>query len=140
MGESPKSRTFADAKTFIRMILTLSLGTNFEQEDHMDRAVEALDEFFQGTIIFSPSMWTEPVGLPGSDMFLNRLGRVDTDLDLVPLVRELKRIETACGRSPERKARGRIDMDIDVLEYGSRRYHDADWIRPYVARLLKELP
>ncbi len=139
-GRKPEKQYICRRKTFTPMKLTLALGTNFEQEDHMDRAVEALEEFFQGDIIFSPSMWTEPVGLPGSDMFLNRLARADTSLDLVPLVRGLKRIEAACGRTPGRKACGRIDMDIDVLAYGPRRYHDDDWSRPYVARLLKELP
>ena len=55
------------------------------------------------------------------------------------LNRRLKQIETDFGRTPEKRQRGIVPIDLDILQYGDQRHHERDWQRPYVADLLGQL-
>lgn len=88
---------------------------------------------------FSQAISTPPIGLEGSDDFLNCLaiGYTTQAVDKVQGV--LKHIEQQCGRSLGASRQGLIAMDIDLLLYGEERFHEADWERDYIQQLWKEL-
>ena len=46
------------------------MGTNSNQEAHIEQATKWLRSTFNA-VAFSEPMWTEPIGLEGSDKFLN---------------------------------------------------------------------
>lgn len=33
--------------------------------------------------------------------------------------------------------RGKIAMDIDLLKYDNQRFHESDWTRDYIVKLMK---
>lgn len=119
--------------------IIISLGSNAGQEQHMRQARGLLSEAFPG-IVFSPLLWTSPVGMPcGAAMFQNGLAVADTCLGAGEVQEKLKAMERLCGRRPGDKVQGVVVMDIDLLQYGEMRLHERDWQRPYVARLLAML-
>lgn len=119
--------------------IIISLGSNAGQEQHMRQARTLLAEAFPG-IVFSPVLWTSPVGMTAcSAMFQNGLALADTCFGAGEVQGMFKAMERLCGRRPGDKAQGVVVMDIDLLQYGEMRLHENDWQRPYVARLLEML-
>ena len=119
--------------------IIISLGSNAGQEQHMRQARGLLANTFPD-IVFSPLLWTSPVGMPcGTAMFQNGLAVADTGMTADEVQGKFKAMERLCGRCPEDKAQGIVAMDIDLLQYGEMRLHENDWQRPYVARLLAML-
>ena len=117
--------------------LILALGTNHHRHANMQQA-QALLSVLLDDVVFSSSRLTTPIGMHSAD-FLNCLAMGGTLLSLPALQMRLKAIETQCGNTREKRAAHCIEMDIDVLEYGGERLHEADWQRSYVAELLTEL-
>ncbi len=116
--------------------IIISLGSNAGQEQHMRQARGLLTKTFPD-MVFTPVLWTSPVGMPcGAAMFQNGLAVADTDMVVDEVQRVFKEVERLCGRRPEDKAKGIVAMDIDLLLYGEKRLHERDWQRPYMARLM----
>ena len=46
----------------------------------------------------------------------------------------LKQIEMETGRSQDR-----ITIDLDLLQYDGKRYHEKDWQRSYVINILNDI-
>lgn len=91
-------------------------------------------------VVYSPSVWTDPVGMKTNNLFLNCLGVATTRYAYNQLRHAFKRIERRLGDSHGLRTTGCVRMDIDILEYDYQRYHEADWDRPYVKELLAQLP
>ena len=115
--------------------IILALGSNFEQERNMEKAMQCLRSLFPD-IRFSRILWTEPIGMV-SDRFVNALAVAHSELPMEELEARLKDIEKACGRCQEEKERGIIRMDIDLMQYGEEKLHLKDWSRDYVLTLLE---
>lgn len=114
--------------------LILCIGSNHEPQRHVAMVRQLLERHMAG-LVFSPSIWTEPVGVV-SPPYLNCLAYGETTLSYDQLHVLTKQIEQQMGRTPEKKHKGEIPIDIDILQLGGVRYHLTDWTRQYVIQLL----
>lgn len=120
------------------MKIVLALGTNVDQVQNMEKAKAMLCAAF-GDMRFSSAMWTEPIGLEGSDRFLNMVAEGECSMEMEAAQNVLKQIEWRCGRRKDDAKSVEVAMDIDLLLYGDKKCHVADWERDYIQTLLKEL-
>jgi 2-amino-4-hydroxy-6-hydroxymethyldihydropteridine diphosphokinase len=102
----------------------LGLGSNLGNRDAMlDAAVESLDST-TGVRMVARSRWhsTKPVGgPPGQDDYLNGAVLIETTLEPLVLLRQVRQIETQFGRQRQTEVRwGPRTLDIDLLLYDDR--------------------
>ena len=107
------------------MKITIALGSNTEQQQHIKEAIERLKTMFSD-ITFTQPQWTEPVGVV-SDRYLNCLANFTTSLSLQQLVQQLKDIETAMGDKHENHEQGIVLIDLDVIKYGDKEVKKIAW-------------
>lgn len=132
---------FAQQRTKKATIVTkiiISLGSNTFPEQHIEQAICLLRQAF-GELMVTRQLWTEPIGMESSCKFLNMLVMASTAWSMQQVQEELKRIEVLCGRKPEDKAKGIVQVDVDLLLYYDKRCHLGDWQRDYVKILMEEL-
>lgn len=110
-----------------KMKITISLGSNTEQEQHIEEAIERLKTVFSD-ITFTQPQWTEPIGVV-SDKYLNCLANFTTSLSLQQLVQLLKDIETAMGDTHENHKQGIVLIDLDVIKYGDKEVKKIAWLQ-----------
>ena len=110
-----------------KMKTTISLGSNTEQEQHIEEAIERLKTVFSD-ITFTQPQWTDPIGVV-SDRYLNCLANFTTSLSLQQLVQQLKDIETAMGDKHENHEQGIVLIDLDVIKYGDREVKKIAWLQ-----------
>jgi len=118
--------------------IVLAIGSNVHQEAHVAAARALLEATFEN-MTFGTPLWTTPIGLPGSDKFLNIIGVGYTSAGRERTLMALKNIERKCGRRKSLSSNGVIPVDIDLLLFDSERFHEADWQRPYMQQLLGQL-
>lgn len=125
----------------------ISLASNHEQEDNLCKARCQLAQVLSGAV-YTEEIWTVPEGSihrgPESTgatqpTYLNQLVSAETMLGADELVNVLKGVETALGRTAERRSMGIVPVDLDLLLHDNRRYHHRDWQRSYVRRLLPDV-
>lgn len=115
----------------------LSLAANIQHESNMAEARRRLGTLI-GSLDFTDELWTEPVGKTRQPWpYLNQLAKGTTTLGAEELQQQLKQMETDMGRTPEARQMGIVPIDLDLLQYDDRRYHQRDWERDYVVRLMK---
>lgn len=117
--------------------IVIALGSNVNQQSNIDLAIAMLGQALPG-LVMTRRMWTDPIGMD-SDRFLNVLGMAYTELSHDQVERTLKSIESQCGRCRRVGQLDVVQIDIDLLLYAGRRYHENDWARPYVRELVAEL-
>lgn len=117
--------------------VVIALGSNVRQEINIDKAMYLLRSNFE-SVSFSDPMWTEPIGLEGSDKFLNMVAVGRTTYRKERVVEALKHIELRCGRRRGNSNRGNIALDLDLLRYGDEICHPDDWGRDYIKELMKQ--
>lgn len=122
-----------------RKELILALGSNYEQQENIERAQAELRRTIDHDIVFATPMWTRPIGIV-SEKFLNCLAFCHTSLELKQVISTLKDIERTCGRREDERADDMIRIDIDLLKYGSTLMHERDWTRDYVTEMMKMCP
>lgn len=110
-----------------KMKITISLGSNTEQEQHIEEAIERLKTVFSD-ITFTQPQWTEPIGVV-SDRYLNCLANFTTSLSLQQLVQQLKDVETAMGDTHENHKQGIVLIDLDVIKYGDKEVKKIAWLQ-----------
>lgn len=110
-----------------KMKITISLGSNTEQEQHIEEAIERLKTVFSD-ITFTQPQWTEPIGVV-SDRYLNCLANFTTSLSLQQLMQQLKDIETAMGDTHENHKQGIVLIDLDVIKYGDKEVKKIAWLQ-----------
>lgn len=123
--------------TIFKHFVLLAIGSNFQQELNMQKAVELLLKAVS-EIVFSRWVWTEPIGIE-SPPFLNCLAYGQCSDDLLMVTNTFKTIEVLLGSTKEARLRGEVAIDIDLLQWDSQKMRPADWERPYVKMLWKEL-
>ncbi|WP_455069820.1 2-amino-4-hydroxy-6-hydroxymethyldihydropteridine diphosphokinase [Prevotella aurantiaca] len=109
------------------MEITISLGSNTEQEKNLKEAFKRLKTVF-ADITFTQPQWTEPVGVI-SDKYLNCLAHFNTSLPLQILVEQLKEIETVMGDTHENHKKGIVLIDLDVIRYGDEDIKKIVWLQ-----------
>ena len=110
-----------------KMKITISLGSNTEQEQNIEEAIERLKTVFSD-ITFTQPQWTDPIGVV-SDRYLNCLANFTTSLSLQQLVQQLKNIETAMGDTHENHKQGIVLIDLDVIKYGDKEVKKIAWLQ-----------
>ena len=102
-------------------------------------AKEMLKDIFYA-ITFSDTILTEPFGMPeGTPSYVNAVAVGMTFLSIDELRNEIKRIERLIGRNEYDTHRGKIHIDIDIMQYGEDKYKPKDWTREYNIRLLSKI-
>ena len=114
--------------------IILALGSNHEAKVNIELALNLLSKSIK-IIQSTPSYDNESTEFPIS-IFTNKILVCETELTYEILNKELKRIETECGRNNYAKMTGIIPLDIDILLYDNDRYHINDWDKPYIKYLL----
>ena len=122
----------------MRNNVILCLGSNTDCEANLKSAVGLLRGYF-GTIRFSEEAYTEPVGLPGSGLFLNQVAVAGTEASQEEVERALKDMEKRLGRMPDSKQKGQIPIDIDLLFWNGTILKPADWEKEYVQLLFRSV-
>lgn len=116
--------------TFANMNIMLSLGSNTQAEQNIERA-QALLRVFLPDISYGEAIWTEPYPTPlvphPTKKYLNCLAEADTSLQQEQLVCKFKEVERAMGDSHENHQKGRVLIDIDLLSYNGRTIKDKFW-------------
>jgi 2-amino-4-hydroxy-6-hydroxymethyldihydropteridine diphosphokinase len=100
----------------------IALGTNLGEdlERNLRKALEAIGTL-PGTRIVRVSSFlgTEPWGVLDQPRFLNAVAEIRTRLEPLPLLEELKRLESELGRVPTYQWGPRA-IDFDIILYGQR--------------------
>ena len=116
----------------------IAIGTNLNQRDNALSVREYLGGMFGSDIVFTQFMKTEPVD-GGDGYYINALAEIHTNMSYEDLKQWFKDLEQTCGRNQEDSGDGYIPVDIDILQYGDKRFKEEDWRRDYVKALWKEL-
>lgn len=114
------------------------LGSNWDKESNLERAVEALRRYFV-SFRLSGRMYTEPIDCPQTATFLNQVVVGYTSRSCPDLQAAFKQIERSLGRTPESKRDGVIPIDIDLLQWNEEVLKPSDMEREYVAAGLLSL-
>ena len=114
--------------------IILALGSNHEAKVNIELALNLLSKSIK-IIQSTPSYDNESTEFPIS-IFTNKILVCETELSYEKLNKELKHIETECGRNNYAKTTGIIPLDIDILLYDNDMYHINDWDKPYIKYLL----
>ena len=117
----------------------LCLGSNTDCEANLKSAASLLRAYF-GSIRFSEAIYTEPIGLPDSGLFLNQVAVAGTNASLEEVRRAVKAMEKRLGRMPDSKQKGKIPIDIDLLLWNGTILKPADWEKEYVQLLFRSVP
>lgn len=117
----------------------IALGTNVSEKNI--REVQTILRSVFSDLFFSQIIQTEPIGERFQNtMFYNALA-AGTIGDILPseLVNILKTIECECGDNAILRQKGAVTIDVDLLKYDDLIFHEADWNRPYIKELTKEI-
>ncbi len=119
--------------------IIVALGTNIDQKKNALTAEAMMKTIFKDSYV-SKHMWTKPVNMKSSEKFLNFIIFAKTQYGLTQLTKAFKQLEKKCGRTKYDESRGIIKIDIDILQYGDKIFHEEDWNRDYVKELMLEDP
>lgn len=120
-----------------KQTLLIALGTNVNQKQNIQKAMDLLCKTWHD-ILFTKSKWTKPIGMD-TDLFYNCLAYAKVDEDLSHVQQILKNIEKACGNTETDRVLQKIQMDIDILMFGTHKLHEQDWQRSYIQELIQEI-
>lgn len=117
----------------------IAIGSNINQKKNIELAGIYIKKLFDTEKIkFTRSVWTKPIGIK-SDMFLNQLIALHTTCNYETVCNLLKEIERNLHSSSDLKRNGIVIIDMDILKFGSKIYHENDWNRDYIKILLSEI-
>ena len=109
----------------------IALGSNSRQAAHIHWASERLSYLLDDCRL-SRMLWTADIKGSGR-WYMNRLVVGKTELSVDDLQNLLKQIESETRRTHEA-----VTIDLDLMLYDGQRYHEKDWQRPYVTKLIKQ--
>ena len=93
----------------------------------------------QSVACFSEAIYTEPIGLSDSGLFLNQVAVAGTNASLEEVRRAVKAMEKRLGRMSDSKQKGKIPIDIDLLLWNGTILKPADWEKEYVQLLFRSV-
>ncbi len=111
----------------------IAIGSNYRQSAHVAWASQCL-ALLLDNVWLSPMLWSHDIHQVGP-MYLNRLAMGTTTLTPDRLNSVLKDLEAKTGRNGHH-----VTIDLDLMLYDRQRYHERDWPRGYIQRLLPYLP
>lgn len=119
-----------------RETVYIGFGSNQgDRLDYCDRAVTLLGLLPHSQLIAVSSLYeTEPLvderTNPGTELFLNGVVCIETEIAPLGLLEICREIEQALGRDHDRR-QGPRTLDLDILFYGARVVHESDLIIPH---------
>ena len=119
-----------------REAVYIAFGSNQgDRLDYCDRAVTLLSLLPHSQLIAVSSLYeTEPMiddrTNPGTELFLNGVVCLGTEIAPRSLLEICREIEQALGRDHD-KRRGPRTLDLDIVFYGSRVIHESDLTIPH---------
>lgn len=110
----------------------LGLGSNIGERDrHLNRAASEIAKIADTRLVWCSSVYeTDPFGKTDQPKFLNAAAELETQLGPPELMRELRRIESALGRTPGERW-GPREIDIDILLYDGLVHSDESVTVPH---------
>lgn len=118
--------------------IIIALGSNLNQTINIEQAQNYLESAFED-MTFSNPMWTDPIDMPNSAMFMNVVGVGYCHVGEEGVLHALKDLERRCGRIRTSSKLGMIPLDADLLFHDDHFCHEKDWERDYIQELLREL-
>ncbi|MBQ8463587.1 MAG: 2-amino-4-hydroxy-6-hydroxymethyldihydropteridine diphosphokinase [Prevotella sp.] len=115
----------------------ISLASNYEAKKNLFEARARLEQILS-EVTYSDCIRTRGIGTQRLCYYRNQLLFGSTTLTVDELTEHLKSIEQQMGRTPEARQQGIVCIDLDLLKYDTAHYHERDWERPYVRRLLPQ--
>lgn len=114
------------------MKVYLSIGSNLGNRlDNIINAVKKLNSIVQTKVNKVSNIYeTEPVGEKNQPAFLNIAVEIETELNPLELLSEVKKIENELGRTPRERWGPRI-IDIDIILYGNVCINDERMVLPH---------
>ncbi len=109
----------------------IALGSDTHAAAHIQWASQRLSQLLTA-LRLSSTLWTEDIHGTGR-YYMNRLAWGTTNLSADQLQQKLKDIEAETGRT-----KGRVTIDLDLMQYGDQRYHLSDWDRDYIQKLMHQ--
>lgn len=105
----------------VREIATIGLGANLgDPVDQIERAVEAIDSLPLCRVRAVSGLYANPpIGPQDQPDYINAVAEIETALAPEALLRALKGLERAAGRSYTRHWGERM-LDLDILAFGDR--------------------
>ncbi|MDG4867673.1 2-amino-4-hydroxy-6-hydroxymethyldihydropteridine diphosphokinase [Guyparkeria sp. 1SP6A2] len=116
----------------IREIATIGLGANLGNPiDQIERAVEAIDSLPLCRVRAVSGLYANPpIGPQDQPDYVNAVAEIETALSPEALLRALKGLERAAGRSFTRHWGERL-IDLDILAFGDRQMQTAELQIPH---------
>ncbi len=115
----------------------IAAGSNHDASRTLTEALASLPQLLNDMVI-TEVLVNPALGIEAAD-FSNLLITGTTTLDAASLNTQLKAIERRCGDRRELRSCGEILLDLDLLAFGRRQLHQADWERGYIHQLLQAL-
>jgi 2-amino-4-hydroxy-6-hydroxymethyldihydropteridine diphosphokinase len=110
----------------------LSIGANLgERKNNLRDALNRLRQEAGRIIALSPLYETEPVGFKSSDLFLNQVAIIETNLSPVELLGLIKKIEIDMGRIRNEERYVSRKIDIDIVFYENRVIESTELVIPH---------
>jgi 2-amino-4-hydroxy-6-hydroxymethyldihydropteridine diphosphokinase len=120
----------------------IGIGSNIDPQAHVDAAISRLDYEFE-LVSLSSMVWTDPIGRPEQDKYLNGVARIRTPLDQDHLKRALHRIEDDLGRARGADKFAPRTIDLDVVVFNGRivdeDIHTRDFLRSAVLEVAPDI-
>jgi len=119
----------------------LLLASNWQAASNMAKAIDCLRLQFPTESTFSLIHESEAQGVatPLASTYLNAVCAGKTLLSLEEMERWLKETENALGRMRGEAAKGRVAIDLDLVEWDDRILRPVDAGRSYYLTCLKDL-
>ncbi|MFO7581620.1 2-amino-4-hydroxy-6-hydroxymethyldihydropteridine diphosphokinase [Guyparkeria sp.] len=116
----------------IRETATIGLGSNLGNPiDQIERAIEAIDSLPLCRVVAVSGLYANPpIGPQDQPDYVNAVAEIETSLGPEALLRALKGLEQAAGRSFTRHWGERM-LDLDILAFGNRELHTATLTIPH---------
>ncbi|TKA88644.1 2-amino-4-hydroxy-6-hydroxymethyldihydropteridine diphosphokinase [Guyparkeria sp. SB14A] len=116
----------------VREVATIGLGANLgDPVDQIERAVEAIDSLPLCQVRAVSGLYANPpIGPQDQPDYVNAVAEIETALAPEALLRALKGLESAAGRSYTRHWGERM-LDLDILAFGDRRIDTAELTVPH---------
>lgn len=115
---------------FATMKVIISLGSNTNQEENIQRAREILSHLIPDATFTEPE-WTDPVPEKdrpaGKDKYLNCLVEGHVHLSEKSVIAKLKQLEITMGDNHENHITGHVNIDLDLIQYGDHKVRDIIW-------------
>lgn len=116
----------------------IGVGSNIAPRENVDRALEMLRT--ELTVLAESNwVWTDPIGRPGQDRYLNGAVLVETDLSAEGLEARLHLVESRLGRVRGADRYEPRTIDLDLVVYDGRVVDTDVYERDFLRRAVEEV-